>query len=78
MSPPTQLRLLWGDTEIDVWTAARLLNCSKHTVHRMLEEGLLRGYQLTGKRGRYRVSRESVIEHLEKIREVHAIPQSAV
>ncbi len=69
----TQLRLLWGDTEIDVGTAARLLNTSDDMVWQMIEEGLLRAYQLRGKHSRWRVSRESVMEHLEKIRQVHAI-----
>jgi len=73
MNAPTQLRLLWGDTEIDVGTTARLLNTSQDMVLRMLEEGLLRGYQLRGKHSHWRVSRESVMEHLEKIRQVHAI-----
>lgn len=67
------MRLLWTDTEISVATAARILKTSPDTVMRMLESGLLRGYQLTGKRGWWRVSYESVVDHLNRTREIHAL-----
>jgi excisionase family DNA binding protein len=72
MAAPIQLRL-WNDQEISVSTAARILRCSRGTVMYLLERGDLRGYQVTGENGWWRVSYESVADHQEKIRRKYSL-----
>lgn len=53
--------------EIDVTRAARLLNCSRYTVYRLLDSGSIDGYQLcTG--GWWRVYYDSVVHFVQRRR----------
>jgi len=47
--------------------AARMFRCSRKTVVRMLEEGLIEGYRLRPN-GHWRVDRESVIRYLASLK----------
>jgi excisionase family DNA binding protein len=52
---------------ISVSRAARLIECSTKTVHRLIERGFLWAYQLQDG-GWYRVSYDSVVQYIQMIR----------
>lgn len=65
---PRQLSLFTSSHEIDVQRAARLLSTTCRNVRRMLESGKLAGYQLNPPHGWWKISYDSVVAYINKIK----------
>jgi excisionase family DNA binding protein len=68
---PVQMSLFEQRT-LAVSVVARRLDCSRDTVLRMLQSGMLKGYRLT-LIGWWRVLESSVVEHEEKLKQINAL-----
>jgi excisionase family DNA binding protein len=71
-----QLLLPWSpQNTISASAAARMLNVAISTACAMIQEGTLKGYKINPHKPRshWRVSYESVLEHLDKVHKVHGL-----
>jgi excisionase family DNA binding protein len=70
LRPPDQLLLPWSPRyTISMQRAAEILDVSKQTIGRMIEEGELKAYKARPDKSNsaWRVSYDSLLAHIEKI-----------